>query len=209
MARGKFIVIEGGEGSGKTTAIEALKTRFAGAPVIFSREPGGTPYAEKIRHLALKDDDARLADGTSIFLLMWAARRDHMEVLIKPALERGDHVICDRFAASSWAFNVRGQNQPQLAPLFSTMEEAVLGEIVPDLYIFLDVDPVVGIERRQKNSLIDNHFDEQEFAFHHTVREGYKEFFRTHPHRTVDAGAPKEEVAQHVCRIVQELTGLA
>ncbi len=183
-AYGTFIVIDGGEGTGTTTmskeAVLALET--ARIPAVWTREPGGSPYAEKIRELILSDD-ARHADAETMFGLFWAGRRDHMLHTVLPALKEGKVVISDRFDSSTWAYQLCAQEQRQLKDLFWAMRAHYLGEWVPDLYIFLDVAPSIALARAKRRVGKQTHFDERELDFHNRVREGFKEFTHHAPHR--------------------------
>jgi len=190
-----FIVIEGGEGSGKTSVLEHLKGLFSDA--VHTREPGGSGYAEELRSLVLQSQYAKNADGLTQLLLMYAARRDHLNHTIIPALEMGKRVISDRFAASSWAYNICGQEQRHLEEFFNTLHIQVVGKWDPDAYIFLDVPVEVGIARR-KSAGGEDHFDQRKLDFHQRVYNGYKEFLAGQTHRCVDATQSLEKVKADV-----------
>lgn len=193
--KGKFIVIEGGEGSGKTTMVRLIRESFP--EVVVTREPGGSPFAEKIRSLILSSD-AKDADANTQFGLFWAARADHIKNTIIPALETGKNVVCDRFDSSSFAYQIFGQENSHLKKLFFEMRKVYLGKYVPDLHIFLDVDPTEGLKRRATDKGTLNHFDERDISFHKRIRKGYLEFFKKVPHKVIDANQPLEKVKNDV-----------
>lgn len=203
MNRGKFIVLDGGEGSGKSTQIKHLKEIYSDGSIIFSREPGGSPFAEKIRSVILSDD-AKDADANTQFGLFWAARADHMKNTIIPALEKGVHVVCDRFDSSSYAYQIHGQENSHLKELFFEMRKVYLGKYVPDLYVFLDVDPKVGCERRHNQKGSVNHFDDRNMAFHERIREGFKEFFAKVNHKTIDSNCKLEDMTKEVENTIKQ-----
>ena len=192
-----FIVLEGGEGSGKSSLLIALKEEF-GDSVITTREPGGSPYAEAIRETTLKNPLAKGTPAETTLCLMFAARYDNTARMIVPALESGKPVISDRFDASSYTYQVHAQSAGALDKLFWELRSRLA--VVPDLYIFVDVDPKEVIRRAhtRNQSLLQgtqyDHFDDREVAFHEQVREGYLKFFAKVPHVVIDANRSLEEV---------------
>ena len=129
-----FIVLEGGEGAGKSSQMESLKKDF-GDNFVFTREPVGSLYAEEIRNLILKSPNASQADAKTLFALFWAARADHLKNTILPALDAGKHVICDRFDSSTFAYQIYGQEAHELEDFFWKMRDFYLQDIKPDVYI--------------------------------------------------------------------------
>lgn len=207
-SRGRFIVIEGGEGSGKTTVSKWLVERLSndGYQVHWTREPGGSPLAEKIRTLILSDD-ARHADAETFFALFLAARRDHLKQTIIPHLEAGVQVISDRFMSSTWAYQLVAQEQSQLRDLFWQMHSHYLDRLEPH-YILLDVSPEIGLSRAARRMEAMTHFDERDLAFHTKVREGFHEFFSMIPRENVtfiDARESIEKVQERVRTIVHRI----
>ena len=144
--RNQFITFEGGEGSGKSTQINLLHNFLIekGEDVISTREPGGTPSAEIIRDLLTKGDADRWSPATEA-LLMWAARSEHVEKLIKPSLDKGKWVLCDRFYHSTYAYQGVGHNLG--IENMRIIKKIIIGEITPNLTFILDIDPVNGIGR--------------------------------------------------------------
>ncbi len=173
--KGTFIVLDGGEGAGKTTVAKAVVEQL-GWNAIYTREPGGSQYAEKIRELILSDE-AKHSDAETQFALFWAARRDHLKHTVIPALNDGKIVITDRFDSSSYAYQVVAQGHSQLEKLFWETREVFLGEYAPDMYILLDIDPQEGLSRaRGRGEETLNHFDKRKIDFHLQVNKGLREF---------------------------------
>ncbi|MEN9912723.1 MAG: hypothetical protein RLY66_131 [Candidatus Parcubacteria bacterium] len=202
-----FIVIEGGEGSGKSSLLIALKDAL-GDTIVTTREPGGSPYAEAIRETTLKNPLAKDAPGETTLCLMFAARFDNVKNSIKPALDSGKPVIADRFDGSSYAYNVWAQSKGSLEEIFWALRKRLA--VVPDLYVFVDVDPHEGVRRAhsRNQSLLQgaqyDHFDDREIAFHQSVREGYKRFLQRVPHIIIDANKPLEEVKKDFIAKIKE-----
>lgn len=196
MKTGKFFVLEGGEGSGKSTQIKKVREYF-GERVLITREPGGSPYAEEIRSLILNSTHAKQADAKAHFALFWAARADHLKNTILPALARGQNVVCDRFDSSTYAYQIFAQEAKELKEFFWDMRRFYLGDAVPSRYIFLDVEPRIGLLRKQKQGGTElNHFDERDIAFHTRMREGLLDFFTQVPHSVIDANVPFDTVTR-------------
>jgi len=196
MKRGTFIVVEGGGGSGKSTLLAAAREAYSEDAVLFTREPGGTPFAEAARAL-LFDPITKDVSPDATMQLVEAARIDHLKRLIAPTLAKGIHVLCDRFDSSTYAYQVTADGGSHLKEWFWHFRN-FYKDTHPDLYIFLDVDPKKAIERaRARNNSgakVGNYFDEKEVAYHQKVYDGYREFFRSVPHAIIDASKPLEEV---------------
>jgi dTMP kinase len=197
----KFIAVEGGEGSGKSTLMSVIK-EVLGDAVLTTREPGGSPYAELIRTAALKNPLAKTAPAETTLCLMFAARFDNVVNSIIPSLKNKIPVIADRFDGSSYAYQISSQSS-LLEDLFWILRGKLA--IVPDLYIFIDVDPKEGLRRAhgRNQSLLKgkeyDHFDDREIVFHENVRKGYLKFFDKvktlgTPHIVIDANRPLEAV---------------
>lgn len=197
----QFIVIEGGEGSGKSTLVRVLKETL-GDLIITTREPGGSPYAEIIRTAAIKNPLAKDAPPETTLCLMFAARFDNVANVIIPSLKKNIPVIADRFDASSYAYQISSQSS-LLEDLFWNLRDKLV--VTPDLYVYVDVDPEEGLRRAQgRNQSLDigkqyDHFDDREVAFHQNVRKGYIKFFeklkaKGTPYIIVDANRPLEIV---------------
>ncbi|MGZ3273332.1 MAG: dTMP kinase [Caulobacteraceae bacterium] len=184
MTRGRFITFEGGEGAGKSTQVRILSERLRGAglEVVATREPGGSPGAEAIRALLVTGDPDRWST-VSEALLMYAARRDHIERTVRPALERGAWVISDRFADSTRAYQGAGGGAP--ASLIQTLERHVLGETRPDLTLILDLPVEVGMARTMSRNHAETRFEAKGEAFHQRLREGFLAIARVEADRCV------------------------
>jgi dTMP kinase len=204
VARGRFITFEGGEGAGKSTQVKRLAARLAerGLEVVATREPGGSPGAESIRDLVLNGEADRWSPVTET-LLMYAARRDHIERVIRPALERGAWVICDRFADSTRAYQGAGGGTD---PAFiAAMETHVLEDVRPDLTLIFDLPPEVGLQRATARGG-EMRFESKGLAFHEKLRAGFLAVARTEPGRCVviDAAQSMDVVEQAVVAAVDQ-----
>jgi dTMP kinase len=195
MTTGKFITLEGGEGSGKSTQVAALAAalREEGREVVETREPGGSPGAEAIRELLVHGASDRW-DAVSETLLHFAARRDHLRATVWPALERGAWVISDRFADSTMAYQGYGQG---LEP--ATIEEIyrlTIGEFRPDLTFILDLPAETGLERAAAREGGGERYEGMGLAFHERLREGFLAIAKAEPERclVVDAAADAQTV---------------
>ena len=193
--RGRFIVLEGGDGAGKSAVQSALAARIraAGRNVIATREPGGTDLGERIRDLVL--DQRSIGDPLSELLLFEAARAYLVATVIRPALERGDTVICDRFAASSTAYQGYGRGLGRV--LVEQANAIATGGLSPDLTLLLDVPVEVGLSRRAGAGSA-NHFDNEKLDFHNRVREGFLELARDGGEAwvVIDASQPLDAVVE-------------
>jgi dTMP kinase len=209
---GRFITFEGGEGSGKSTQIARLAARLraSGREVVVTREPGGSPMGERIRSLLL-DPDATF-DAVAQAFLFSAARRDHVMQLIRPALERGAIVICDRFADSTRAYQQAAGEAPDA--LIEVITSAAIGDATPALTILLDIDPAEGVaraERRRGKGARADLFEASALAFHANVRAGYLGLARKEPRRfaVIDASGDADSVEAAVAAAVAERLGLS
>ncbi len=204
MEKGIFITIEGGEGVGKSTNIDSIKSFLdeKGVAFIQTREPGGTLLAEKLRALLLEEHDEEF-DSTAELLLMFAARAQHLNTLIRPALDRGTWVLCDRFTDATYAYQGGGRQLDN--KLIAQLETLVQRDLRPDLTIILDLDPEAGIERARLRGELDR-FEQEQLAFFQRVRASYLEIAENEPLRcaVVDASRPVEEVRAAVQQILQE-----
>jgi dTMP kinase len=205
VTRGRFITFEGGEGAGKSTQLRRLATRLtaAGHEVVATREPGGSPGAESIRDLVLNGAADRWSPVTET-LLMYAARRDHIERVIRPALERGAWVVCDRFADSTRAYQgAAGGTDPQL---IAALETFILEEVRPDLTLIFDFPPEIGLARAAARPGAEMRFESKGMAFHERLRAGFLAIARAEPDRcaVIDAQGDMEAVEAAVWAAVQD-----
>lgn len=192
---GRFIVIEGGEGAGKSRLLAALGEQLdaSGREVVLTREPGGTPLGEQIRSLVLRD--YALDDHLTELLLFEAARAHLVARVIRPALERGAVVLCDRFAASSVAY--QGYGRALGRDVVERANAIATGELTPDLTLLLDLAVEVGLARRAGEGAA-NHFDRETVAFHERVRAGFLNLAREAPDAwlIIDAAQPFDAVLE-------------
>lgn len=206
MTRGKFITLEGGEGAGKTTQARLLvdRLRSRGLEVVQTREPGGSPGAEAIRNLVVAGDAERWSARTET-LLMYAARSDHLERTIRPALDAGQWVVCDRFADSSRVYQGAGGGVPEI--LIEALDDAIVGSNQPDLTLIFDLPVEVGLERAFGRGLFETRFESKGMAFHQRLRDGFLDVARRHPERCVviDAAGEMEDVASRLWNVVERL----
>ena len=193
--RGRFITFEGIDGAGKSTHIEpmAVKMRAAGHTVLVTREPGGTPLAERLRDLLLTAP----MDALTETLLVFAARRDHVQQVIAPALSRGDMVLCDRFTDATFAYQGAGRGFDH--GVLDTLESWVHADLQPDLTFWFDLGAEQAAERLAAARAPDR-FERQDAAFFQRVRDGYRARAERFPARFVriDASADRDTVSRQV-----------
>lgn len=204
MKRGRFIVLEGGEGAGKSTAARHVKDwlQERGRSVVLTREPGGSPLAEAIRETVLRQWPEKMAPETET-LLMLAARAAHLAQTVRPALARGDDVVCDRFSDSTYAYQAAGRGVP--AAHIEALERWIVADTVPDLVLVLDLDPELGLARARGRGE-QNRFEQEEAAFRQRVRDAFLQRARTSPARyaVIDAAAPLEQVLQAIAAALEQ-----
>ena len=205
--RGRFISFEGGEGSGKSTQIRILAERLDAAKLraIVTREPGGSPGAEIIRHLLLSGMGKLLGPDAET-LLFAAARDDHVRTVIRPALSQGIWVLCDRFSDSTRAYQGRlGNVSPEL---LNAMERVTIGDLKPDLTFILDVPVEIGMQRAaaRRGTGAPDRFEAEDVSFHRQLREAYRQIAADEPKRCVliDASADPGTVAAMIWTALRE-----
>ena len=210
--RGRFITFEGGEGVGKSTQAKRLAERFSalGREVVTTREPGGTPRAERVRAVLLSGGAKRFGPFAETMLLA-SARADHVDAVIRPALERGADVLCDRFADSTRAYQgvVGGVDQASIRAL----ERIAAPDAMPDLTLVFDAPANVGLERarsRAEEGAAPDRFEAEGLVFHDRLRAAFLDIARIEPRRCVviDATASPEVVAERVWEAVSTRIGL-
>jgi dTMP kinase len=197
MMSARFIVIEGLEGAGKTTAISTVRQwlEARGHSVVQTREPGGTSLAEQIRTLVKSVQTEQVAPETEL-LLMYAARVQLLSQVIRPALLRGDWVLADRHDMSSRAY--QGGGRMIDSQLIDSIRQAVLGQTKPDFTLYLDIDPVIGLERARVRGELDR-IEQEQLAFFQRTRSRYLEIANSEPHiAIIDASRTVAEVQQQI-----------
>jgi dTMP kinase len=203
MSVGKFITFEGIDGAGKSSHIEAaaVALKQAGKTVVLTREPGGTPLAEKLRDQVLHS----AMDGLTELLLVFAARRDHIETVIRPALARGDWVICDRFTDSTFAYQGGGR-QMDLQKI-EMLESWIQADLQPDCTLLFDLPPAVAAQRRAKVRAADRFEAEDSTGFFERIRHAYLQRAQANTDRFViiDALKALEEVRAMVLKSIVTL----
>lgn len=203
--QGKFITVEGTEGVGKSTNITFIRDAMIarGIDVFVTREPGGTPLAEELRGILLQERD-EIFDPTAELLIMFAARAQHLNQVIIPALKKGQWVLSDRFTDATYAYQGygRGLNIQDI----ETLETMVQGQLQPDCTFFLDIDVALGLQRARARADLDR-FENQEIAFFETVRAGYLKRIEKNPSRykKIDAGQDLDAVQRDISQALHSL----
>lgn len=195
---GKFITVEGIEGVGKSTNIEFIRgvLEAAGKQVVITREPGGTPLGEEIRRLLLDNRNDGMSSDAEL-LLMFAARAEHLAQVIRPALDSGKYLLCDRFTDATYAY--QGGGRGISFKRVTTLEDWVQDELRPHLTLLLDVPVATGMQRAENRSQADR-FEQEQHAFFERVRKTYLTLARCESERmrVIDASQSLEEVQQHI-----------
>lgn len=208
MNTGRFITLEGIEGAGKSTAARLVRDRLRarGLPVVMTREPGGTPLAERVRQIVLDRGDERMTAQAET-LLMFAARSVHLDNLIRPALSRGDWVVCDRFTDATRAY--QGGGRGVSAQWIEQLAAEIHGDLVPDCTLLLDLPVKLGLERakvRTGDAAADR-FEAEREPFFERVRAAYLKLAQAAPQRIriVDARVSLPEVEKQVAKVIDTL----
>lgn len=205
----KYVVFDGMDGSGKGTQIDLLKKEL-GDRVVFTREPGGTPFAEEIRRLVRDNPLAAQSTPLNNFLLFWAAREEVMHSFVMPTLRSGKHVFSDRGDSSTFAFQIFGEENHELLDLFLRLRQKFVFAAdkerrEPDLYIVFDLPAGVARERVMRADRGEmNHFDVRDLAYYQRVRDGFLKFagYPYYPVRFIDATKTPERVHREVQMIL-------
>ena len=204
MPRGRFITFEGQDGAGKTTSlgfVEDLVTR-RGIEVVVTREPGGTALGEALRRLLLDGHDLGI-DAMAELLMVFAARAQHVNEKIVPALARGAWVLSDRFTDATYAYQGAGRGLPW--GRIAALESMVHGDLNPDLTLLIDVDPQVGRTRTRRRPEAGDRFESEAAEFNRRVREAYLDLARMHPERmkVIDGSVPLDQVQARIRDVVE------
>lgn len=206
MPAGKFIVFEGGEGSGKSSHVKlsAEYLRERGITVMITHEPGGTPLGETIRQLILRTGPAKPVPLAEFFLFL-ADRAQHVETFIQPLLRAGTTVVCDRFSASTLAYQIGGRGL-QPADFIATVEAYSRAQLNPDIVLYLEVDPTLGLERKRIAQMKQyNRFEKEDIKFHKAIAH-YFATLKTQPTwQTINANQSLPLVQEKINRILDQL----
>jgi dTMP kinase len=201
--KGRFITVEGGEGAGKSTQIQRIGAWLAerGHTIVHTREPGGTQLAEQLRTTLLDTKNTAVSELTEL-LLMFAARAQHLDELIRPALSRGEWVVCDRFTDATWAYQGGGRGLP--GEQIAALEKLVHGDLQPDLTLLLDLPVRVGLERVAMRGEADR-FEREPEAFFERVRQAYLERAKAEPDRfeVIDASLTPDAVWSQIAHALR------
>lgn len=204
-ANGLFITLEGPEGAGKSTNRDYLAELLGsgGREVVLTREPGGTPLAERIREILLAPAAEPMAVDTEL-LLMFAARAQHLAQVVRPALARGALVLCDRFVDATYAYQGGGRGVP--VERIATLEAFVLGDLQPDLTLVFDLPVEIGLARAARRGVLDR-FEQEQRAFFEVVRQTYLDRAQAVParYRLIDASRSLAEVQAELRALVATL----
>ncbi len=191
--KGLFITFEGGDGAGKTTLIEKIYASLSQYPVLKTRAPGGTEIGKEIRHLLLHKEGAPLSKRCELLLFL-ADRAQHVDELIRPALDRGEIVLCDRFNDSTIAY--QGGARALSTRLTRNLCHFACDGLKPDLTLYLDLDPKIGFERASRAGFSKDRIESETLKFHQKIRQAFKQIAKKEPRRVflIDASQPPEEV---------------
>lgn len=204
MSEGKFITLEGSEGAGKSTAMQAVQdwAQESGIDFVLTREPGGTPLAEKIRDLLLDKDHTAMCDDTEL-LLMFAARAQHLNELIIPTIAKGQWVLCDRFTDATYAYQGGGRGIAD--DRIVQLEQWVQGGLRPNLTLLLDLPVEQGLARAGERGDLDR-FEQEQISFFERVRTAYLGRAKQYPDqfRIIDACMSIEEVRQQIYKVLTD-----
>jgi len=204
---GKFITIEGGEGAGKSTMMDQIAAWLEshGHHVVRTREPGGTVLAERIRAILLDDRHGELSSQSEL-LLVFASRAQHLEELIRPALARGETVLCDRFTDASWAYQGGGRQMP--AEWIAALEQMVHGDLQPDLTLLLDLPVELGLKRASHRGEADR-FEQESLDFFKRVRQAYLDRANSSDKRFefIDASGDMDQVWSQIESVLERRLG--
>ncbi len=208
MNEGKFITLEGGEGVGKSTNLLFIKEQIEkkGIKVITTREPGGTDFAEKIRALLLENREEKVAENAEL-LLMFAARAQHIDHVIQPALTKGQWVLCDRFTDATYAYQGGGRSMDM--QMIAWLEDKIQGTLRPDLTLLLDAPIDVGIDRASQRGKLDR-FESEKISFFEKVREVYLQRAKKYPQiiKVINADQDLDKVQSEINLQLQTLLAI-
>ena len=200
MLNKRFITFEGGEGSGKSTQIRLFKKKLSKiGNVILTREPGGTKESELIRKILVKGKETKFSDEVEI-LLLYAARKDHLDKVIIPNLKKKNYVLCDRYIDSSFAYQAKGKRSN--LKLIRLLNKSITGNFLPSLTFYLDIDPSKGIRRSKRSSNKELRFENMPLSYHRQIRQNFLKLSKKHKRIVkIDASLSKKEIGDTIWKV--------
>ena len=200
MLNKRFITFEGGEGSGKSTQIRLFKKKLSKiGNVILTREPGGTKESELIRKILVKGKESKFSDEVEI-LLLYAARKDHLDKVIIPNLKKKNYVLCDRYIDSTFAYQTKGKLSN--LKLIRLLNKSITGNILPSLTFYLDIDPSKGIRRSKRLSNKELRFENMPLSYHRQIRQNFLALSKKHKRIVkIDGSLSKKEIEDKIWKV--------
>ena len=200
MLNKRFITFEGGEGSGKSTQIRLFKKKLSKiGNVILTREPGGTKESELIRKILVKGKETKFSDEVEI-LLLYAARKDHLDKVIIPNLKKKNYVLCDRYIDSTFAYQAKGKRSN--LKLIRLLNKSITGNFLPSLTFYLDIDPSKGIRRSKRSSNKELRFENMPLSYHRQIRQNFLKLSKKHKRIVkIDASLSKKEIEDTIWKV--------
>tara|TARA_B000000609_G_scaffold54364_1_gene40011 strand:+ start:1550 stop:2170 length:621 start_codon:yes stop_codon:yes gene_type:complete len=196
----RFITFEGGEGSGKSTQIRLFKKKLSKiGNVILTREPGGTKESELIRKILVKGKETKFSDEVEI-LLLYAARKDHLDKVIIPNLKKKNYVLCDRYIDSTFAYQAKGKHSN--LKLIRLLNKSITDNFLPSLTFYLDIDPSKGIRRSKRSSNKELRFENMPLSYHRQIRQNFLKLSKKHKRIVkIDASLSKKEIGDTIWKV--------
>ena len=200
MLNKRFITFEGGEGSGKSTQIRLFKKKLSKiGNVILTREPGGTKESELIRKILVKGKETKFSDEVEI-LLLYAARKDHLDKVIIPNLKKKNYVLCDRYIDSTFAYQAKDKHSN--LKLIRLLNKSITGNFLPSLTFYLDIDPSKGIRRSKRSSNKELRFENMPLSYHRQIRQNFLKLSKKHKRIVkIDASLSKKEIGDTIWKV--------
>ena len=200
MLNKRFITFEGGEGSGKSTQIRLFKKKLSKiGNVILTREPGGTKESELIRKILVKGKETKFSDEVEI-LLLYAARKDHLDKVIIPNLKKKNYVLCDRYIDSTFAYQAKGKHSN--LKLIRLLNKSITDNFLPSLTFYLDIDPSKGIRRSKRSSNKELRFENMPLSYHREIRQNFLKLSKKHKRIVkIDASLSKKEIGDTIWKV--------
>ena len=200
MLNKRFITFEGGEGSGKSTQIRLFKKKLSKiGNVILTREPGGTKESELIRKILVKGKETKFSDEVEI-LLLYAARKDHLDKVIIPNLKKKNYVLCDRYIDSTFAYQAKGKHSN--LKLIRLLNKSITANFLPSLTFYLDIDPSKGVRRSKRSSNKELRFENMPLSYHRQIRQNFLKLSKKHKRIVkIDASLSKKEIGDTIWKV--------